>query len=87
MPRPRRKRPPVKVPAIIHFRKAKNEKGNRQSCVYAECTLSGIVVGPIWSHTDGAVKKAVSDLTRKCDCPARFHQPREYVGRRIVKTT
>lgn len=49
--------------------------------------MSGTVVGPIWSHTDGAIKKSVSDLTRKCDCPARFHQPREYVGARIVKTT
>jgi hypothetical protein len=88
MPGFRRKRPTKKVPAIIYFRRSKNEKDRSQSCVYAECSMGGTVVGPVWGHTDQSVKKVVSDLTRHCDCPAKFHQPREYVGRRQhFKTT
>jgi|SaaInlV_100m_DNA_2_1039680.scaffolds.fasta_scaffold05991_3 hypothetical protein len=87
MPPLRRRRSTKKVPAIVYFRQQKNEKDRKQSCVYAECILGGTVVGPVWGHTDQAVRKAVSDLTRSCDCPAKFHQPREYVGRRNRKTT
>jgi len=50
--------------------------------------MGGTVVGPVWGHTAQSVKKVMSDLTRHCDCPAKFHQPREYVGRRQqFKTT
>ena len=85
MPRLRPKKLPRKATATIYFRHAKNEKGNRQICTYAVCDLSGYVCGPIWSHSEQAIKKAVSDLTRKCDCPAEFHKPREFVGVRVSK--
>ena len=86
MPPLRRKRPPKRVTATIHFRHAKNEKGHRQICVYAECDLGGTVVGPIWGHSEQAVKKAVATLTRECDCPAKFHRPQEYHGKRVLKS-
>jgi len=85
MPPLRRKRRPKNVPAAIHFAKAKNEKNHQQTCVYAECTLSGIIVGPIWGHTEQSIRKAVATLTQECDCPARFHRVREYHGKRVSK--
>ena len=86
MPPLRKKRPPKRVTATIHFRHAKNEKGNRQLCVYAECDLGGTVVGPIWGHNEQSVKKSASTLTRECDCPAKFHRAQEYLGKRILNT-
>ncbi len=83
----RSKKAMVRVPATIYFQHAKNEKGNRQVCVYAVCDLERTVVGPIWGHTDRAVKKAVSELTRQCDCPAKFHNPQTYEGHRAKKRT
>lgn len=86
MPPLRRKRPPKRVSATIHFRHAKNENGHRQICVYAECDLAGAVVGPIWGHSEQTVKKAVATLTRECDCPAKFHRAQDFQGKRVLKT-
>jgi len=83
----RRKRPPTKATATVHFRHAKNEKGNKQICVYAECDIGGMVVGPIWGHSELAVRKAMVELTHSCDCPAKFHKAQDYHGLRISKST
>ncbi len=80
------KKPPSRVPATIFFKHAKNEKGNRQICVYAQCILSDKVVGPVWGHSAQSIKKAVSMLTRECDRPARFHRPQDFVGKRVLKS-
>lgn len=87
MPALRKKRPRKKSPAVVYFRSAKNEKGHRQICVYVECELGGAVVGPIWGHTDGAIKKALATLTQECDCPAKFHAAQEYHGKRVRRLT
>ena len=86
MPSKRRKRHPKKVPATIHFSHAPNEKDHQQLCVFAECSLSGDIIGPIWGHTDKAVRHAVETLTQKCDCPAKFHKVMAYEGKQIIKT-
>jgi len=86
MPALRKKKKPKKAPAVVYFRSAKNEKGRKQICVYAECDMSGTAAGPIWGHTDGAVKKALATLTQECDCPAKFHSATEYYGKRVRKT-
>lgn len=80
----RKKRSTKKVPATIYFRKKTNENQHKQVCVYAQCSLSEITVGPVWGHTDAAVRKVVAELTRNCDCPAQFHVAREFVGRRHI---
>ena len=86
MPALRKKRRRKKAPSIVYFRHAKNEKGHKQTCVYAECELGGTVIGPVWGHTDASVKKAMSTLTRKCDCPSKFHSPQDYHGKRVAKS-
>jgi hypothetical protein len=70
--------------ATIHFRQALNDAGVKQLCVYAECQRSGNVVGPTWGHADQSVRRALAELTNRCDCPARFHKTREYAGHRVM---
>lgn len=81
-----RKKRATKVPAIIYFKRSLDDKDHKQSCVYAECSRGGTIVGPVWGHTDQAVRKVVAALTRRCECPAKFHQPQEYIGKRRVKS-
>lgn len=83
---PRKKRSVNSPNSVIVFTSAVNEKGKKQLCVYAQCIWSDKVVGPIWSHADGAIRLALLTLTRKCDCPASFHKALEYKGKRIAPT-
>jgi hypothetical protein len=87
MPPLRRKKSRKVAHATILFTSAKNEDGDRQICVYAQCQMSENTAGPIWGHTDQSIRKSLSVLTRHCDCPARFHKPREYQGKRILPKT
>lgn len=87
MKRLRRKRPPKAAPSVVHFKSAINEQGHKQICIYAECALSGNLAGPVWGHSDNAIKKSMADLTRLCDCPAKFHRAQDYQGKRVAKST
>ena len=69
-----------KSPATITFTTRRNDEGRSQACVFAECQLSGMVVGPIWGHKDASVKKACAELTHECDCPAKYHSARDFQG-------
>jgi hypothetical protein len=84
MPRLRRKRKSrTTAPAAVYFSAAKNAKGQRQICVYAECRYAGTIAGPIWSHEDAAVRRALATLTSKCGCGRSFHKARGYEGHRV----
>ena len=66
---------------------AKNDEGNRQLCVYAECQMVGTMVGPTWGHTESSVRRALAELTAECECGAKFHRAFEYVGKRVNKSS
>lgn len=72
------------APAIVHFTQAKNNKGRLQICVYAECLYGGVRIGPIWSHTDAAIRRALATLTKHCSCGRPYHKKRYSEGHRIV---
>ena len=78
-----KKRKKQKAPATVQFTSEKNDKGEKQSCVFAQCQFSGHGVGPIWGHSDASVKRALATLTEECDCPAQFHQNKEQEGFRL----
>jgi len=73
-----------KAPATVFFTSENNDEGKRQICVYARCDMSDKVVGPVWGHADQSIRRALAELTSNCDCPAGFHNAREYQGKRIT---
>lgn len=82
---PIRRKPKSKhnAPACVYFTQARNEDGDKQLCVYAECTYGGTRVGPVWSHTDAAVRRCLATLSSKCDCGRRLHKHRFTEGHRV----
>jgi hypothetical protein len=63
----------VKAAAVVDFTSEANDRGFDQDCVYATCSESGVMVGPIWGHSDASVKRALAELTETCTCGAGFH--------------
>jgi hypothetical protein len=61
------------APAVVHFTRSRNERGQNQLCVYAECLYSGVRVGPVWSHSKAAVSRVLATLTHSCDCGRPYH--------------
>lgn len=80
----KKRRKKNKSPAKIVWSSAVNDKGKSQICIYAVCGMSDDEVGPIWGHSDAAVRRALATLTAECDCPARYHSAREFRGKRVV---
>lgn len=79
-----RRKSRISALAIVHFTTAKNKRHSRQLCVYAECILSGVTAGPIWSHSAAAVRRCLATLTAKCECGRRFHKQQETTGARVL---
>jgi len=71
-----------KAPSTILYTTAVNDEGRRQACIYARCEFGEIQVGPIWSHTDQSVRRALATLSEQCDCPSKYHQAVEFEGRK-----
>jgi hypothetical protein len=82
--RRRVKRLKRKSPATIYFNTAENEEGHMQTCVYAECHLSVVKVGPVWGHSDRSIKRALGELTEVCDCPGQFHNAKYREGYQVL---
>ena len=80
--RPKRKNKFV-APAIIYFVSAPNEEGKTQICVVAECLYGGTRFGPVWSHTDKAVRRSLASLSKICECGRKFHKHRFSEGHRV----
>ena len=72
------------APATVLYTKTKNESGEKQLCVYAQCQYVGCVVGPIWGHEQRSVNKVMAELTRRCQCGRPFHKIREQQGKKIT---
>jgi hypothetical protein len=75
------------APATVYFGQARNEKGQKQLCVWAQCGYSGKGVGPIWSHTQQAVTRVLATLTSQCDCGRPFHKLRYSEGHRVFQAS
>lgn len=73
------------APAAVLFSSAQSPSGKRQPCIYAQCQIGDTVVGPIWGHAEQSLRAALAELSRNCECPARFHVATEFQGRRIPK--
>jgi hypothetical protein len=84
LPRGKKRRSRTTAPAVVYFTEALNEEGRRQLCVYAECAYGGVRVGPVWSHADASVRRALATLTKHCDCGRLFHRRRFTEGRRVL---
>lgn len=69
---------------FAHVADATNAAGRLRACVYAVCGYSGHHCGPVWGHTQEAVRKCVADLMRKCDCGRIVHKPRQFEGVRSL---
>ena len=82
----RKRRSRITAPATVLFTKAKNDKGQQQICVFAQCQFGGGVAGPIWSHTSAAVRRCLAALTQRCECGRKFHKAREYEGHRVMRS-
>lgn len=85
--RRRRRKSRTIAPATIYFTQARNEKGHKQLCVFAECSYGGCRVGPIWSHTYASVSRALATLTKRCDCGRKYHKHRFTEGHRVLLLT
>lgn len=83
MPLRRKRKSRTTAPATVYFGQAKNEHGQKQLAVWAECAYGGTRVGPVWSHTDAAVSRCLALLTSTCDCGRRWHKTRYVEGRRV----
>ncbi len=84
MPPRRKRKSRTHAPTVIFFTQAKNEKGKKQLCVYAECTYGGGRFGPIWSHSANAVTRCLTELSKKCECGRPFHKFRYSEGTRVM---
>lgn len=84
MPLRRKRKSKTTAPAIVYFTQARNEKGVKQLCVFAECLYGGSKAGPVWSHSDAAVGRALATLTQHCDCGRYFHKRRRSEGQRVL---
>lgn len=73
-----------KSKATIYYDRSVNEHGHLQVCVFAECHLSALKVGPVWGHGKASLRRALGELTEKCDCPAEYHQAKRYEGFPVV---
>lgn len=80
----RKRKSRTHAPACVFFGQTKNAEGRTQLCVWAECQYAGGRVGPIFSHTDAAVRRALATLTSLCPCGRPYHRTRYTEGRRIV---
>ena len=67
------------APATVHLTSAKLE-GHRKRCVYVTCHLSGETIGPVWGQHGQSIRRALAELTRYCDCPAKYHRATQYEG-------
>jgi hypothetical protein len=73
-----------KAPATILFGSAVSPEGDKQLCVWAMCEMSNARFGPVWGHSENSIKRALASLTKECDCPARFHNARDFQGKRVI---
>ena len=71
------------APASLLFTKSKNEKGQMQLCVYAQCQYAGTVQGPVWGHQQASVNRVMAQLTFYCQCGRPYHKIRQYEGHRV----
>jgi hypothetical protein len=83
MPLRRKRKSKIVAPATVFFTQFPNDRGHKQLCVFAECHYGGTRVGPVWSHSDAAIRRALATLTLKCDCGRSFHKNRYQEGHRI----
>lgn len=72
-----------KAPASIHFTTKKGIAKKDQPCVFAACIVGGTQVGPIWGHQKQSIDRALATLSKRCECPAKFHNAVEFSGFRI----
>jgi hypothetical protein len=72
----RRRKSKVCAPATVCFTQARNESGQRQPCVFAQCHYAGDTVGPVWGHGERSVRRALKTLSERCQCGRRFHRKR-----------
>lgn len=85
MPPLRRKRKSkICAPTTVLFTQDKNEDGEKQLCVFAQCHYSGHVHGPIWGHSDASVRRCLASMKNECPCGRRFHKKRLTEGSRIL---
>lgn len=59
--------------AKIEYVEERNQRGQLQDCVFAECLDSGHVSGPVWGHGEASVKRVLALLTEEDSCGASFH--------------
>lgn len=76
----RKRKSRTTAPACVLFTQKRNEAGQKQLCVYAQCVYGGTTAGPIWGHAAASVSKCLAVLTGKCDCGRRFHKRRYTEG-------
>lgn len=72
-----------KAPASVFFTTKGSDMKKAQPCVFVACLQSGMQAGPVWGHGKRSVDRALLSLTKKCECPAKFHQAMEFAGFRI----
>lgn len=73
----RRKR---RSPATVIFGAAVRAKHKNCPCVYARCEVSQMRTAPVWGQTEESQRRALANLTRICECPARFHNAVAFEG-------
>lgn len=83
MPLRRKRKSRIKAPAVVLFTQGLNPKGEKQLCVYAQCTYGGTTAGPIWGHTDQSVRRCLATLTKQCDCGRTYHHHKYTEGFRV----
>jgi hypothetical protein len=59
--------------AEIQYTEEENEDGRTQQCVYAVCSESGDIVGPVWGQGENSVKRALAMLSEECSCGQTYH--------------
>jgi hypothetical protein len=80
MPLHRKRKSKIVAPATIYFTQGKNDDGDKQPCVYAECAYGGNRAGPIWGHSWASVTRCLAALSKKCDCGRVRHKQRYTEG-------
>lgn len=74
-----KKKSRYKAPATVIFY-APTEQDVRRPQVFVRCHYSGKVVGPIYGQKLKSIRKALVELTKKCDCGRRYHTAKDSQG-------
>jgi hypothetical protein len=61
------------APCVVRWLTVRRPDGTERDFFHIECTYGGTRVGPVETHSPKALKTALQDISRRCDCGRPQH--------------